>query len=153
MRYIIKEENLKTNAKRIEYEINNECWECISHTKDKDGYVKVRRNGKHMRAHRYLFELYKGNIPEGMLIRHKCDNPRCINPDHLETGTQKDNVHDMVKRGRISNGTGRHTSKLTEAQVLVIRKDPRTNAEIAKDYGVGKYAIRSIKRRESWKHI
>lgn len=52
------------------------------------------------KAHRYAYEYYKGEIPKGLIIRHVCDNPRCVNPDHLMAGTHKENVHDMMTRGR-----------------------------------------------------
>ena len=94
-------ENFHFNTKLIEYEINsNGCWICTSHTKDQSGYPQVRRNGKIWRGHRYSYTIHKGDIPEGQVVRHTCDNPNCINPDHLILGTQRDNVNDIFDRER-----------------------------------------------------
>ena len=96
-------ENFHFNTRLIEYEINNDgCWICTSHKRDKNGYPVIVRNRKHWRGHRYSYTINKGNIPEGLVVRHTCDNPNCINPSHLILGTQKDNVHDMFDRERKS---------------------------------------------------
>lgn len=79
-------------------ERENGCIECISHCKDNCGYTRVRVNGKHERLFRYIYEQKYGKIPKGMVIRHKCDNPNCCNIKHLEIGTQKDNVRDLIER-------------------------------------------------------
>ena len=73
------------------------CWLYGGKT-DRYGHVYVR--GKIMVAHRVAYELVKGEIPEGMLVCHKCDVPGCCNPDHLWIGTDKDNMQDMVRKGR-----------------------------------------------------
>lgn len=64
------------------------------------GYGKMYVGGKLELAHRISYRLYKGPIPEGMLVRHRCDVVACVNPDHLETGTHQQNAGDMVERGR-----------------------------------------------------
>ena len=69
-------------------------------SRDRQGYGKAWKNGANARAHRVAWEEANGPIPEGMCVLHHCDNPPCINPDHLFLGTRGDNARDMVKKGR-----------------------------------------------------
>lgn len=106
--YILNEKGkVHHNSCKIKYIITeNNCWECTSKKPNKDttGYVRLTRNKKSVYLHRYVYELYIGEIPEGLIVRHKCDNSKCINPEHLEIGTHKDNTQDMIKRGRSKKG-------------------------------------------------
>lgn len=125
--------NIKKKLKWIEDE--HGCFICTSHMRTKQGYYNLKRYGKTLKLHRFVYEECYGFIPEGMVVRHKCDNPACINPEHLELGTQKDNIHDMSKRNR----HGR--TKLTREQVEKIRKEWQENKynhyyEVAKEYGI-----------------
>lgn len=70
---------------------------------DKDGYGKMFTNKKHVRIHRFVYEMHNGPIPEGMIIQHKCDTPSCCNIDHLELGTWLSNMQDKVSKGRLRN--------------------------------------------------
>lgn len=72
--------------------------------KDKNGYGKTTYNGKGIRAHRLMYLLYFGAHLDKLCVCHKCDNPSCINPDHLFLGTNKQNMQDKVKKGRLKNG-------------------------------------------------
>ena len=81
-------------------EPNSGCWLWFGAL---DGYKKYgcfRVGKKNLRAHRVSWELYRGSIPKGMQVLHKCDVPPCVNPDHLWIGTQRDNVNDMIRKGR-----------------------------------------------------
>ena len=75
------------------------CWNYTGYT-NSDGYGHVVIRGKHYKASRISYEHFVGKIPYGLFILHKCDNPSCVNPDHLYAGTQKENVCDMFERGR-----------------------------------------------------
>lgn len=69
------------------------------------GYGQFRKNDKLIAAHRYTYELANGKIKHGQYILHKCDTPACCNPTHLFMGTQKENIHDMIKKGRANKST------------------------------------------------
>jgi hypothetical protein len=84
-----------------------------------------------------------------LYVLHRCDNPSCINPLHLDVGTQKQNMQDSSRKGRCQEGHG----KLTADKVREILSDPRPGRVIAKEIGVGKSTIAAIKGRQSWRHI
>lgn len=152
----IDEPGISQHARKIQYKVNeNDCWECISHTLDSQRkYPIVTRWGKQWRMSRYIFTLFKGYIPKDHFILHSCDNPLCINPEHLRTGTPKENSMDMVSKGRqakgLRNGGG---VKLDEMKVVSIRNDSRSLKVIAKEYGVSKRLIQLVKQKKIWKHV
>jgi hypothetical protein len=127
----------------------HECWEwkaCLL-----GGYGRFRWRGASMLANRVAWELTNGPIPQGMFVCHRCDNPRCVNPNHLFLGTPKQNFDDMVekrrekirearKRGHLS-----HAAKLSLNQMLAIKADTRSQRAIARHYGVGKTTVFHIK--------
>ena len=86
-------------------ELKEDCLVCVSHCKSKEGYPRIWRNGKFVYMSRYLWESCYGEIPEGMLVLHKCDNPSCINPGHFFLGTNQDNMDDMGRKGRQRKAT------------------------------------------------
>lgn len=140
----------------------NGCWEWVGatvHTEDpKRKYGVFFYKGKRVLAHRLSFEKHKKRkIPKGMKVCHKCDNPPCVRPIHLFLGTQKDNLADCIQKGRWNNNSPKGEqcgkSRLTEKQVLRIRKDPRTQKQIAASYGISQTNVSDIKRRRIWKHI
>lgn len=141
--------------KPIKYIIEKECWICVSHagSKSRGNYPTVNRNARQYRMSRYVYEQEYGSIPEGMYIMHLCDNPRCINPKHLQAGTPQDNTDDMVRKNRKPLGSLVPCAKLTDGAVRKILRDDRPKAVIARQYGVSKRAIQFIKNRRTWKHI
>jgi hypothetical protein len=109
------------------------------------------------RAHRLMFEAVKGNIPPGMMVCHKCDNPACVNPAHLWLGTAADNSRDMVNKGRKKKGVEHHNAKLSVETVLEIRQihasGTATLPELAKRFALAVSHVHRIVTRKSWGHI
>ena len=155
------------------------CW-IWNGSLNKKGYGCFWANNTRFRANRFSYTLYKGEIPEGMFVCHSCDNPSCVNPEHLWLGTPKDNVQDMIKKGRShysrgsrkhckqhGNHSGKHynhpkgekhySSKLTEQQVKEIRLKYKpfeySPYRLAEEYNVSCQSIKKIVKRQTWKHI
>jgi hypothetical protein len=128
------------------------CYEWIG-PKDEFGYGRFRVDGRKMRAHRWLWEHANGPVPEGMIVRHTCDNPGCVRLMHLTIGTPADNVADKVERNRQCKGSASPSAKLREDDIARIRQDARTHRAIAADYGVAHNIIGRIKRGKLWKHV
>lgn len=134
------------------------CWEWIS-SKDMCGYGTFRWNGVQDKAHRWAWRIYKTEIPKGLCVLHKCDNPSCVRPSHLFLGTRKDNFNDMRMKGRQVNlrGEDHGSSKLRNFDVYRIRKLYKTKAikisELSKIFSMHHNMIRRIVKRESWKCI
>lgn len=149
---------LKNNhAKKIEIEIKeNSCIECTSHQKLSTGYYLYMVNYNRKSLHRHVYEEMFGEIPEGLVVRHKCDNRGCINPEHLELGTHLDNSQDMVKRNRSLKGSKHHNAKLDEPQVKEIKKLMKSkvqNKDLAIMFNVDRDTISNIKNGRTWKHV
>lgn len=139
----------------------DECWEWHRSATTR-GYGRVRIAGGLRLPHRVAFELSYGPVPEtdsyhGMVVMHTCDNPRCCNPGHLRLGTQRDNVRDMRVKGRSADsqirGSAHVRARLSDEAVRAIRSDERTEAQIAKHYGVSRGCINSVRRRKNWRHV
>lgn len=139
------------------------CW-LWKGTRNNMGYGWFHYQGKSFLAHRYSFELAFGKIPHGLLVLHHCDHPLCVNPEHLFLGTQADNMHDMISKGRanlargpeILQGEHNATAKLTNEKVLQIRELRRsglTLRELSKRFGVCVSEISQICLRQVWQHL
>lgn len=120
---------------------------------DGEGYGRIMVARVKYMAHRLSYSLNNGPIPDGYVVRHKCDNPSCINPEHLEVGTQADNIADKVSRGRQARGSGVGRAILTEEAVREIRSSPLKVSELSTLYGVSVVSIRNILRRKTWQHV
>lgn len=124
-------------------------------------YVRCRGGrGKQVRvrtvAHRRAWELYRGAVPEGMFVLHRCDTPLCVNPDHLFLGTHRDNMDDMKRkgRGRGRSGEAHNMAKLDWPAVRAIRRRRRageTLASLATSFGVCESTVSLVARGEIWK--
>lgn len=114
-------------------------------------------DGNNELVHRASWRIFVGELPNGMCVCHKCDNPLCVNPDHLFLGTQSENAHDMWNKGRarpgISKGEKHGMSKLTAEIVKDIRNSNLTGIELAKKYGITATTVCDVKKRRTWDHI
>jgi hypothetical protein len=128
------------------------CWEWTAY-KEVHGYGVVGFKRKAKLAHRVSYELHRGEIPAGMFVCHRCDNPSCVNPDHLFIGSQVENMADMAAKGRAPKGEAHSCAKLTERDVLAIKEAAGTNETIAAKYGVGPSQVSRIKLGQTWKHL
>jgi len=150
------------------------CWNwtasCFKHPRTREETYgcfwvgdKREKTGKMATAHSIAWMLVKGEIKDGLKVLHKCDNPRCVNPEHLFLGTQMDNVQDMINKGRgkKQRGSKHYNAKLTEQEVKEIRSlyqrgtgrnNPGNSQMLAKKYGITQATIYDVMHK-GWKHI
>lgn len=129
--------------------------------KDKHGYGVAHVGKKRVFAHRLAYCEWRGlslGDISGQVVMHKCDNPSCVNPNHLKLGTQQDNMSDMADKNRSCIGQRNGRSKLTEEQCREIIRDYRPYvkgmvAEMSLKYGVSERAIRKIATGERWSYV
>lgn len=132
--------------------------ECVlwPYARDWDDYGMVRIAGRQRRAHRVAWELANGaTVPDGLVVRHRCDHPPCVNPAHLEIGTVAENNADRERRGRSSDRRGElcPTAKLSWADVGEIREHllaGRSHSSLAQAFGVSRKAISKIANGQTW---
>ena len=135
----------------------NGCWEwqgCLRGSKTHK-YGVLCHQGKQDGAHRVSFRLFKGEIPEGMNVCHSCDNPRCVNPDHLFIGSDSANMSDMTAKGRhpYPLGETHHRAKLTNDAVRAIRASAQSHNQLARAYGVTKRTIINVRQRKVYDSV
>lgn len=125
---------------------------------NENGYGLIGRQSKGvpMRsyfAHRIAYAVFKGPIGENLQVMHRCDNRLCVNPSHLDLGTQEDNQRDKIKKGRQSKGEAHGSSCLKAKDIIDIRASQNTCQFLANKYGVCQQQISAIKNFIYWKHI
>lgn len=127
------------------------------------GVVGWREDGRRRQttAHRYVWQQIHGPIPQGIVVCHRCDNPPCVRPDHLFLGTQRENLEDMTRKGRRVVGEQSHLARLTEDQILEIRRRYQrrapgcrgNSATLAAEFGIRRDHVLQIVRGERWRHL
>ena len=132
----------------------DKCWMWVS-SATPGGYGRFRLNDKRKdaHAHRIAWILTRGDIPAGLCILHRCDNPKCVNPNHLFLGTVRDNNKDMAKKGRVSRGETHPFAKLTEHMAREIKQSKDSTSTLTKKFGIGAGIIQRIRRGEAWSHV
>lgn len=130
----------------------DECWEWQG-ARTVHGYGRF--DGGWL-ASRFVWTLANGEIPPRTVVRHRCDNPSCCNPSHLELGSHLDNMRDMVRKGRSLTGERHHQAKLDESTVRDIRKASaagETQRSLATRYGVATGTVADVIYRRTWGHV
>lgn len=132
------------------------CWNWVGATTGKrtGHYGKIREGKQVLLAHRISYEIHKGD-PAGKCVLHKCDNRRCVNPEHLFLGTRRDNTVDRESKARGPQGSRNWCAKLTEEDIPVIRELAKSlsEKEIALRFGVSQGAIYQAIRKQTWAHV
>jgi hypothetical protein len=149
-------ENVDKDWPIIEY-VWTPCWLWKWHTTN-GWYGIITINNKWIRTHCLSWEIHnKQKIPKWMHTCHKCDNPSCINPEHLFLWTPKENAQDKVKKWRAYSWDHKWEkswrAKLKESDILKIRIDTRKYLEIANEYKIDTSSVSDIKRKKTWKHL
>lgn len=133
------------------------CWNWTGATTRKkgEGYGRIRTRDGLKLSHRVSYEIHEGPIPEGKLVLHHCDNGLCNNPAHLYIGDYSDNMRDRERRGRsnASKLSREFSAKLSDDEVRAIRDDSRYASEIAKAYGITRWAVWNVQSGRTWRHI
>lgn len=148
-------------------EPNSGCWLWTGALDAKTGYAHFRfdaKPGHSPGAHRASYRLFKcAEIPDGLMVCHKCDVRSCVNPDHLFLGTATDNMSDAAAKGRMKwkrptrpelpRGEAHHMARLTADDVIAIRASRRPGIELAERYGVSGNTVSRVRRRVIWRHV
>lgn len=149
---------------KVDIKGQNDCWNWKK-SKKLNGYGQLLWNYKNVYSHRTAWILSNGDIPQGLFVCHKCDNPACCNPNHLWLGTPITNVLDMMNKGRYylnsnrawAHGSTHYSSKFTNETIVKIRKmyedKPNQYKWLADLFNVSSNCIYAIVTRKTWKHV
>lgn len=141
---------------RVDIRGADDCWPWTGYRQNRRrGYGAIGWQGRYVRSHRLAYELAKGPIPDGLVVRHSCDNEACCNPAHLLVGTQKDNMRDASDRERLgkTRGSASPHAKLTDDDVRAIRASTEPSRATGRLYGVSHRTVLLIRRGEAWSHV
>lgn len=117
------------------------------------GYGRINVGGHIVLAHRFAWETIVGQIPDGLWVLHRCDNPACVNVGHLFLGTHKDNMADCVKKGRQKRGEWQPGAKLSAADVVLIRSSDKHHRQLARELGINETTVRDVIAGRTWRHV
>ena len=136
-------------------QLDNGCIEWTA-CKNECGYgiFALSSKRKNVFAHRAAWLLAGlGEVPDGLILMHACDNPACVNIEHLRIGTQAENIADKVSKNRQAKGTKHGNAKLTDETVKGIRASTGKQRDIAKQFGVSQATVHMVRSRKYWAHI
>jgi hypothetical protein len=142
--------------------IVGQCWQWTGYATKQNGHGQIAVGRTNLLAHRFSWEWHYGEVPTGLCVLHRCDNRRCVNPEHLFLGTVLDNVKDMIEKGRQAPpklGEDSHCAKLTEIQVAEIRRRYKRYSQtdgggaLGKEFGVTQAQISNIIHYKAWGHV
>ena len=163
-RTLVRDEEKLQDVRKFAWENSEQlpwtgCWIWMKgvNAGDRGGYARTVIKGKTTFVSRLILGIHRSSVE--MVAMHTCDQPLCVNPDHLHIGSRSDNTQDMLEKGRSNRAKGEQSGAavLTEKQVLAIRKEYEvgnvTQVELGDKYGVTQDSISDITRRKSWKHI
>lgn len=134
---------------------SDRCWLWMGH-RNALGYGKLSVEGRFVPVHRAAWIDCVGEIPDGLFVCHRCDNPPCVNPAHLFLGTQEDNVADRDAKNRTARGESQGGAKLTDdtaREILDMLADGISQTALAKEYGITQGAISHMVCGRTWNHI
>ena len=130
------------------------CWLWVGAI-NRGGYGRFSQNARQRRAHRVAWEALVGPVPADQVLRHKCDTPHCVNVEHLELGTHKDNAQDCSRRGR-AHGTGRGVNRLNAELVRRMRAlaaEGIDRGAIASEIGTSERNVYYVLSGKTWAHV
>lgn len=132
----------------------SDCWEWRA-AKDVAGYGTYTLNGIQVTAHRIAYERVNGYVKDGFVVMHSCDNPSCVNPNHLSIGTVKENNHDMIFKGRHHRRGGR--GQLSDDTVRDIRSEYESGGisqhKLASKYGISRLSVHRLIHRQTYSNV
>ncbi len=148
--------DLQRLNEKVKIKTGSECHEFTA-ARDNKGYGRFFFDGSMMLAHRASWAIHNGPIGDGLNVLHKCDNPSCVNPEHMFLGTPADNMKDRDNKGRQAIGEDKGTAKLTNEEVIEIKhclgRGDVSQADLGKMYSVTQGNIAAIKSGKTWSHL